>query len=245
MFNSIEKQLVTHVHPDWYELLTDALSHMDIDYLNQLIHTHNWLPGVDALFKAFTLPLSSTRYILLGESPYPRQQSANGYAFWDAAVGSLWSTTGLSREVNRATSLRNLMKMFLYAEGALTDDFSQEAIMHLDHSVYYQTCHELFCGLLNRGFLLLNASLVYEEKRVTYHAKFWRPFIVRLLDGLVSHKSSLQLLLFGKISQMIPQYERFECLVAQHPYNISFITNPIVVNFFKPLNVLYNYELNH
>jgi uracil-DNA glycosylase len=241
----IKKQWVTQVHPEWHVLLSDALCQMDVNYLKELACTKNWLPGADKLLKAFSLPLSSTRYILLGESPYPRPQSANGYAFWDAAVGSLWSSTGFSREVNRATSLRNLMKMFLFSAGALIDDFSQEAIMQLDQSIYYQTGADLFSGLLNRGFLLLNATLVYEEKRVRYHAKFWRPFIARLLDSLLSHKPSLQLILFGKIAEMIPQYERYPCLVAEHPYNISFITNPNVVNFFKPLNILNNNELNH
>ena len=45
---------------------------------------------------------------------------ANGYAFWDAAVNELWSDNGLSKAVNRATSLRNFIKMLLVTEGALS-----------------------------------------------------------------------------------------------------------------------------
>lgn len=240
--SQIQDHMMESSHPEWHALLRDALSMMNIEYIEQLARAPSWLPGKLTLFKAFSVPLSGTRYLLLGESPYPRSQSANGYAFWDEAVTSLWSAKGFSREVNRATSLRNLMKMFLFARGVLQDDFSQSAIMHLDHSIYYQTGHDLFNGLLNRGFLLLNASLVYEDNQVPYHAKMWRPFIARLLEGLALQKPSLQLILFGKIAEMIPQRAQFQCLVAEHPYNISFITNPNVVNFFKPLDVLYNHE---
>ena len=43
------------------------------------------------------------RYVLFGESPYPRAQSANGYAFWDAAANSLWAEEGgLHQLLNRA-----------------------------------------------------------------------------------------------------------------------------------------------
>ena len=136
--------MLEKVHPEWRDMLHDALKGMAPEYLHELQFTQTWLPGIPSLFAAFSLPLSSTRYILLGESPYPRSQSANGYAFWDAAVGTLWSQTGLSKDVNRATSLRNLVKMLLHARGDLMHDFSQEAIAQLDKSVYLQTANQLF-----------------------------------------------------------------------------------------------------
>ena len=97
-------------------------------------------------------PLSSVRTILFGESPYPREGSANGYAFWDAAVENLWSDSGLSKAVNRATSLRNFIKMLLLARGDLNHDFSQPAIAQLDKSTFHRTADEFFTGLLNKGF---------------------------------------------------------------------------------------------
>lgn len=231
-------EFLNNVHPDWYDLLSDALSQIDSDYLQQLSASSYYLPNKSALLNAFSEPLSNRKYILFGESPYPRSQSANGYAFWDAAVNLLWSSTGFSREVNRATSLRNLMKMLLFARGKLTDNFSQEYIGTLDHSIYHQTASSFFRGLLSRGFILLNASLVYEEKKIPYHAKMWRPFLGRLLQALKSEKPEIQLLLFGKIAEMIPEYKQFDCVIAEHPYNLSFITNPTVVHFFQPLDVL-------
>jgi uracil-DNA glycosylase len=71
------------------------------------------------LFAAFAQPLDRVRYVLVGEGPYPRAESATGVCFMDGAVGDLWSEAGLSKPVNRATSLRNFMKMLLVADGQL------------------------------------------------------------------------------------------------------------------------------
>ncbi len=232
------RNLVLQTHPQWHEILVSALEMMDVNYLDTLQTTDQWLPGIKSLFAAFSLPLSSTRYILLGESPYPRAQSANGYAFWDDSVQSLWSTTGLSKQVNRATSLRNFIKMLLFARGDLSVDFSQNAIALLDKSQYLQNAEQLFSALMSEGFLLLNASLVYSEKEVPYHARQWRPFIHHLLNQMAAYDSSLKLVLLGRIAEQVPQTKLLPGLLAEHPYNISFITNRDVVNFFKPMDLL-------
>lgn len=234
VINDVLKQ----VHPQWRDILTTALQTMDESYLHSLQSTKHYLPEFNSLFAAFSMPLESVRYILLGESPYPRAQSANGYAFWDGAVGSLWSPTGLSKDVNRATSLRNLIKMLLHARGDLLNDCSQDAIAQLDKSFYIKTASELFTSLIQHGFLLLNASLVYSEGKVPYHARHWRTFMHSLLVQLADYNSSLQLILFGRIAAQVPEASLFTGLVAEHPYNISFITNPAVLAFFKPMDLL-------
>ena len=147
------QNIMEQVHPQWREMVVHGLGLMDTNYLKQLQSSENWLPGINAMLAAFSLPLSETHYILLGESPYPRAQSANGYAFWDNAVGSLWSETGLSKEVNRATSLRNLIKMLLFARGDLSLDFSQEAISKIDKAQYVQTVQQLFGAFLGGSAL--------------------------------------------------------------------------------------------
>lgn len=230
--------LVKNTNPEWHELLETALDRVDPLYLQQLEKDRNWLPGAEALFAAFTIPLSETKYLLLGESPYPRAASANGYAFWDAAVGSLWSETGLSKEVNRATSLRNWIKMMLSARGDLQGDFSQAAIAALNKAVYWQTASQFFNALRSKGFLLLNASLVYSENKVPFHAKHWQPFMTSLFNQLKQRRPDLQFILFGRIAEQVPEARFFPCLIAEHPYNLSFITNQTVLDFFKPLDLL-------
>lgn len=213
---------------------------MDSTYLNQLLDDSTWLPGFNHLFAAFSLPLSRTRYVLLAESPYPRSASANGYAFWDNAVSELWSSQGLSKEVNKATSLRNLIKALLVAREDLTTDTSQQAIVRIDKSNLVQTAEDLFRGMMKKGILLLNASLVYSEGKVPYHARYWKPFMEYFLEQLTRSKPSVQLILFGKIAETIPKDKLTIGLVAEHPYNVSFITNQRVIEFFQPLDLLSN-----
>ena len=100
----------SQVHPQWQEILAEALATLDPDYLHSLLQDDSWLPGADCLLSAFKRDRLGVRYLLIGESPYPRRESANGIAFYDAAVGELWSAQGLSKPVNRATSLRNIVR---------------------------------------------------------------------------------------------------------------------------------------
>ncbi|MCL5272865.1 MAG: uracil-DNA glycosylase [Gammaproteobacteria bacterium] len=232
--------LFANCHPEWNNILNTALDVLDKNYLNQLLNDSDWLPGVTNLFSAFSLPLSKTNYILFGESPYPRAESANGYAFWDNAVGEIWSLNGLSKQVNKATSLRNLIKMLLIARGALVNDTSQQAIANLDKADLLRTAEEFFKRIMSKGILLLNACLVYSKGEVPYHARYWNPFMQSILEQLSVIKPSIELILFGKIANNIPQDKLSIGLVAEHPYNISFITNPIVIEFFRPLDLLSN-----
>ena len=229
-------------HPEWGMLINNALSQMDNGYLKQLLEDRTWLPGWNHLFAAFSLPLSQTRYVLLGESPYPRASSANGYAFWDNAVGDLWSQQGLSKSVNRATSLRNWIKMLLVARGDLTtSDTSQQAIAQMDKSGLVHTAAQLFMGMMKQGILLLNAALVYSEGKVPYHARNWKPFMEVLMEQLAVIKPTVQLILLGKIAETIPQDKLSVGLAVEHPYNVSFITNRHAIEFFQPLDLL-SYE---
>ncbi len=229
---------LNNCHADWKEILIKALKTMDQDYLHQLMNDKNWLPGNERLLASFSLPLAKTQYILLGESPYPRKDSANGYAFWDNSVNNLWSSTGLSKTVNRATSLRNWIKMLLVARGDLDSNTSQANIAQVDKSSLVQTAQQLFEGMMSKGILLLNASLVYSEGKVPYHARQWKPFMQSLLEQLSLIKPTIQLILFGKIAETVAQDKLPIGLIAEHPYNISFIANQHVIDFFKPLDLL-------
>ncbi|MBA2656233.1 MAG: uracil-DNA glycosylase [Tatlockia sp.] len=236
------RQRIETTHPEWHLILNKALDRVDKTYLLQLETDKTWLPGTEAIFAAFSLPLRETKYILLGESPYPRARSANGYAFWDEAVGNLWSVSGLSKEVNKATSLRNLIKMMLVSRGDLQNDSSQAAIANLDKSIYWQTAEQFFCSLVKKGFLMLNASLVYADDKVQFHAKHWQPFMHSLLSQMHEANNSLQLILLGRVAKQVPEVKLFTCLIAEHPYNLSFITNPKVLAFFKPLDLLNRHD---
>jgi uracil-DNA glycosylase len=230
------------IDPSWLSLVQSAFAEVCPDYKHSLLENPNWLPGPEAVFNAFSLPFSQLKVILFGESPYPRAISANGYAFYDASVDNLWSESGLSKAINRATSLRNILKMLLLAEGVLSaDDLSQPAIAALDKSKFIQTLPQLFAALEKNGFLLLNASLVLSEKPVQKDTKAWQPFMAKLLTLIAEKAPQTELLLWGRLAQLIddfPASSRFRRHYAEHPYNLSFIHNPEVLDYFRPLHLL-------
>lgn len=230
------------VDHSWLPPVQEGLSKVDPHYLQQLATSNDWLPGHQQIFNAFSLPISNVKYVLFGESPYPRKESANGYAFWDAAVKELWSPVGLSKQVNRATSLRNIIKMLLIAEGALDlNDYSQAAIAALDKKPYVQTNQAFFSNFINHGFLLLNATPVLQTTAPLKDAIAWHPFMQTILNHLVKKKPDVEFILLGKIANtidsLLPKVP-LNKLYAEHPYNLSFITNSKILDFFQPFHLL-------
>ncbi len=243
------ERLLDHsrVHPEWRALLTNALAQVDGDYLASLLSDDSWLPGPKRLLAAFRRDRAGLRYLLLGESPYPRPESANGIAFFDAAVGPLWSDSGLSKPVNRATSLRNLLKTALLAEGRLAADHDgrlpQAAIAALDKQGLVQTLPELFANLERAGFLLFNATpVLHPARRVALEARYWRGFLATLLESIArAAPHPPQLILWGKIAETVerlPGIDGFGRTVCEHPYNVSFIDNAAMRRLFGELRVL-------
>jgi len=224
------------------------------DYLVQLDGA-DFLPNGGRLFAAFAQPLDAVHYVLFGEGPYPRPESATGVCFMDGAVGDLWSDKGLSKQVNRATSLRNFMKMLLVAEGELRpgmtsgEEMARVAVrVRALGSPYIQTLAELQANLTGHGFLLLNASLVFRaDVAPLKDAKAWQPFQQVVLAALLSHAEAKRrpppvLVLWGKIAEQlkaIPASDAFPKAVAEHPYNLTFIDNAVMQELFGPMRLLH------
>jgi len=256
VFPSTVEQSLARAHPDWHTPLRVGLQAMALerpDYFSALTEG-TFLPNRHRLFAAFSLPPQKVHYVLLGEGPYPRADSATGVCFMDGAVGGLWQEgVGLSRQVNRATSLRNFIKMLLVTEGMLSAEHTagsamqpvSRAVCAVD-SPWIQNAAELQSNLISQGFLLLNASLVFRsEVAPAQDAKAWLPFLRCILQTLAEQqkrgKQPVQLILWGKIAEKIltlPEAAHFVSLVSEHPYNLSFIQNPVMQHFFRPLHLL-------
>ncbi|MCD8524463.1 MAG: uracil-DNA glycosylase [Gammaproteobacteria bacterium] len=232
----------THYHSSWRLILEQALGRMDEQYLEFLLSDTRWLPGMDKVFNAFMLPFEQVNYILLGESPYPRAASANGYAFWDQSVGEIWSTNGLSKSVNRATSLRNFIKMLLVAAKKIPiDKTTPQNIAKINKDSLIETNQELFEKLLASGFLLLNASLTLDNTSVRLSSKQWKPFLREILLAIQKKRPIPTLILLGNVAKHLADDVStlpFPKIIAEHPYNLSFISRPDVIQLFKPLNLL-------
>ncbi len=237
----------------WHPILLqglEALHAADPAYLPALVND-NFLPTRGRLFAAFDQPLDAVRYVLVGEGPYPREQSATGVCFMDGAVDSLWSDAGLSKPVNRATSLRNFMKMLMVADGLLMPDATgSDAVAAVAHralaaeSTFIQTLPELQRNLHAQGFLLLNAALVFRPHVPPLkEARAWRPYLEVVLEALASRagQPAPMLVLWGKIAgwlDALPAFAHFPRAIAEHPYNLSFINNKNMQALFGPMHLL-------
>ncbi|MEO8599973.1 MAG: uracil-DNA glycosylase [bacterium] len=246
-------------HASWQPILRDglqAVARADAGYLPALARSA-YLPTQGRLFAAFAQPLDAVRFVLVGEGPYPRAESATGLCFMDGAVAGLWSDQpggGLSKPVNKATSLRNFIKMLLVADGQLQIENTSGAAMasvalkaRAIGSTLVQTLADLQRNLLAQGFLLLNASLVFRaEVAPVKDARVWLPFLEVVLQALaarakVRNVSAPTLVLWGKIAERLQPLQvlnAFPQVLSEHPYNLSFIAHGPMQALFSPLRLL-------
>jgi len=230
------------VHSSWQESIHAAYTTLSEEYRAYLEQNQDYFPSKKQYLNAFkTLPKEKVRYILFGQDPYPREESAIGYAFIDGKVKDIFSDTGLSKEVNRATSLRNFMKMALVARGDLTlDDTSQEAITQVGKSDLIESIQELKDNFEKNGVLLLNTALIFSSKEESRaHIKAWRPFVEKLLAEM--REVDPALILFGthaKALKKLKGIEKFHTIELEHPYNHTFISNPKALKLFGSMDLL-------
>jgi len=235
---SIKELIVTTTHPSWHQILFDACDKLNSSYIDFILNEH-YLPTNNRLFAAFGMPLNNLKYILFGQDPYPREQSAIGVAFIDGKVEQIFTAQGLSKEVNKATSLRNFIKMALVARGDLdSSDTSKEAIAKLDKSGLINSIYDLKANFEQNGVLLLNTALVFTDKKSSnFHAKEWQGFMKKLLDSI---SSDIELILFGNFSKKLKKslQPKQKAIELEHPYNHTFINNPQAHKLFSSMNLL-------
>ncbi len=231
-----------HVDSSWQEIIEYAYGGLSPEYREFLEKDEGYFPTFSNFLNVFhTLSLDKTKYILFGQDPYPRQKSANGYAFIDANVKSIFSLKGFSKEVNKATSLRNFFKMLLLCDGYLKENnLTQEAISKIDKSEFINSIDELRLNFERNGILLLNTALVFTCKEDTkLHVKEFRVFMQRLLSRLTEY--NIELILFGSmakdVKKSLPSALEFKTIETLHPYNIGFIADKKVQEFFKPFSL--------
>lgn len=243
-------------HASWRPVLRAglaAVAEANPPYLPELA-ADTFLPVEGRIFAAFSQPLEKVRYVLVGEGPYPRVESATGYCFMDGAVDVLWSEKGLSKPVNRATSLRNFMKMLLVADGHLKKGHTSGAAMepiaaqaNAPDSPWIRTRADLQDKLLEQGFLLLNAALVFRPHVAPLkEARAWQPLLQAVLAALADNAPARTadlpvLVLWGKAAELLsglPANALFPRVVSEHPYNLSFIDHPGMQTLFGPMQLL-------
>ena len=225
-------------HSSWLPVIEHglyAVAAADPRYLPELA-TDAYLPTEGRLFAAFSKPLHEVRYVLVGEGPYPRPESATGVCFMDGAV----------------EALRNFIKMLLVADGAVSEgSTSGDALTEIaararqPGSEWIHSLTALQANLLRNGFLLLNASLVFRQNvPPVREARAWQPFFLTVLEALARRENPDQLpvlVLWGKVARQLRTIEmtsHFPQAISEHPYNLSFIKNRRMQQLFGPMHLL-------
>jgi len=233
------------VDPVWQPILLPALETLEEHYQSFVMAGEGYIPTSDRLLAAFsTLKPEQVRYILFGQDPYPRPESAIGYAFIDGRVERIFSATGLDSRINRATSLRNFVKMALVADGRLdAEDTSQPAIAALDKHDLIDSMDALRRNFERNGVLLLNTALLFTTKEDSKkHIKAWQGFVETLLLGMATYTPTL--ILFGthaRAIEKLPAAKEMSKIALEHPYNHTFVTNPSAHDLFGSMALFKNY----
>ncbi len=235
--------MTDNIHDSWQDIVSCSLKALPQEYRNFLDSGDNYIPEKSDFLNAFkTLPKDKLRYILFGQDPYPRAKSASGYAFIDGAVKHIFSASGFDKNVNKATSLRNFIKMVLVSDGKLScKDSSQKAIASIDKSDMIDSIDELRCNFEHSGVLLLNSSLIFTSKKESKkHIKIWRAFVERFLEQV--QPLSPKLIFFGNYAKEIkklPSASGFESIELEHPYNHTFVCNKKAQELFGAMKLLH------
>ena len=125
------------------------------------------------------------RVVVFGQDPYPRAESANGVAFWDAAKINF--TPRVSR-----------VSVDVIARAIVRD------LGHPEQVDLLGTCEEFFKRTSEDGVLWLNTALTFDPSAAVpkaQHIKFWKPVLATIIADLVP-KDAIYVMI-GKDAQKI------------------------------------------
>ncbi len=237
----VNEKILKGVDKNWAKPLKGCINELDKEYLKNLLND-KYFPTVTNLFNPFkTLKKEMVKYVLFGQEPFPREESASGYAFIDSKVEEIFIDDNLSltREINKATSLRNFIKMLLVSMGIVSPDkTNKKDLENKKRKNLINSINELRENFEANGVLLLNASLVYENKKNRKeHLINWKPFfecLIKNIDG------DIKFILLGKNAHEIAELIKTNNNIYkfEHPYKSTFIKNTKIHEAFAPMKLL-------
>ena len=164
------------VAPDWAEALAPVeprIQAMGRFLRDELAAGRQYLPSGDNVLRAFKLPLSEVRVLVVGQDPYPTPGHAVGLCF---SVG---------RDV------RPLPKSLVNIYKELESDLGIPPAPHGDLTHWFE-----------QGVLLLNRVLTVRPGAPASHrGKGWEDVTTRAVEALVARGGPLVALLWGRDAQ--------------------------------------------
>lgn len=211
--------------PEWYEVLKDEIMKNPEweRYLGG--DREDTFPERENTFRAINeIDINKAKVVIFGQDPYPRKESATGYAFWDGKIVD-WNNP-------LSPSLRNLFKSVLVSKGwAKTTDCVADVRRIVTEKQLMQP-GAFFKNSIDQGVVWLNASLTFtskDTKELRRHLKFWKPMIKLIIESLMAKNSDLVFVFWGakakvfqKIISNVQSECRFEYVENNHPMMESF-----------------------
>lgn len=191
------KPLTELISPDWAAALepVEPQIHRMGDFLRHgMAEGRSYLPAGDAVLRAFTLPMSQVRVLIVGQDPYP-------------TVGH---PVGLSFSVDRHVRPLPRSLQNIYTE--LYDDLGIAPCEHGDLS-----------GWFNQGVLLLNRCLTVQPGHPASHrGKGWEDVTACAIDALAHRGGPLVAILWGRDAQSLePMLGGIPIVKSSHPSPMS------------------------
>ncbi|MDU4678008.1 MAG: uracil-DNA glycosylase [Cutibacterium granulosum] len=191
------KPLTELISPDWAAALepVEPQIHRMGDFLrHEMAEGRSYLPAGDAVLRAFTLPMSQVRVLIVGQDPYP-------------TVGH---PVGLSFSVDRHVRPLPRSLQNIYTE--LYDDLGIAPCEHGDLS-----------GWFNQGVLLLNRCLTVQPSHPASHrGKGWEDVTACAIDALAHRGGPLVAILWGRDAQSLePMLGGIPIVKSSHPSPMS------------------------
>jgi uracil-DNA glycosylase len=182
------------LHPEWQKVLADQKSSL-VEIENLIANDPGTIPDRSSIFRAFEIPPSQYRVLILGQDPYPNPHHANGLAF---AVPH--GTNPLP------PTLANIFK-------ELRSDLGHGFVKSGDITPWHQ-----------RGVMLLNRHLTPRESETAAHFNCgWEEFTQRAVQELVKARGGkLVAILWGRRAQeLAPELGAATVLASPHPSPLS------------------------
>jgi len=208
----------------WYDKLYSTIIE-NKDYEYYLNDNNGFFPDLNDVFNAVNnIDLENkTKVVIFGQDPYPRKESATGYAFWDGKIKS-WND-------RLSPSFKNIFKSILisYDLAQASDNIAKLRKSITENNIF--SPDEFFENSIKNNIIWLNASLTFESKAQTSlnkHLKFWNPIIKKIIIELLDSSEYVLFVFWGKKSM------KFQNFIEKSKYeNYFFIENghPMLENF--------------
>ena len=216
----------------WYDNLEKVIVNLH-DYEYFFFDEDKFYPDIKNRFNAINNINFENDFqvVIFGQDPYPRKESATGYAFWDGKIKS-W-------EDKLSPSFRNIIKSLLINKKLADEKTRINELRKIIKENNIPSPDDFFKNTIKNGVVWLNASFTHESKEtkvLNKHLKFWSPVIRKIIDVLIEENkkknNKIIFVFWGSKSLKLKNYilknhgednfKTYFLIENKHPMNESF-----------------------